>query len=176
MSANGLLIRTHPPVQNSQIWLFQAEVRPGRLPLKLSSGPLGRNVAQAYRWKGRRSTFQGCYWGPSGGVLVALGTPWPRIQVNDLRYGPRVRSRYTRRARLAGKPLRFRHTNGGGGGKTRTNGPELRSAADQTSAAHGANSQKYVVVDQLTLSRNLIYLKRKNLGRERPLFGQPGAR
>jgi hypothetical protein len=27
---------------------------------------------------------------------VALGTPWPRIQVNDLRYGPRVRSRVIR--------------------------------------------------------------------------------
>jgi hypothetical protein len=48
-----------------------------------------------YRWKGRRSTFQGCYWGPSGGVLVALvGTPGPesRSMTSDMGRGPRVKS------------------------------------------------------------------------------------
>ena len=30
---------------------------------------------QAHRWRARHSTFQGCYLGPSGCGLVALGTP-----------------------------------------------------------------------------------------------------
>ena len=46
----------------------------GWLPLTVQKVDVVRFRPQAHRWRARHSTFQGCYLGPSGCGLVALGT------------------------------------------------------------------------------------------------------
>ena len=45
-----------------------------RSPSRKSMLGVGPFAPQAHRWRARHSTFQGCYLGPSGCGLVALGT------------------------------------------------------------------------------------------------------